>query len=248
MRRSVSLVVCVLASWLSGCEPTASNVPVPAVKKASAASAQPVVIELFQSQGCSSCPPANAALNALADRNDVIALSYAVTYWDKLGWKDKFADPAFTQRQYDYQSALKARSVYTPQIVLNGTKAIVGSGDGELNRAVKAMHPVSATPSIVRVKNGVLIGAGKRATAKTKATVWLVHYDPRTHDVAIRAGENGGRTLPHRNIVRQFIKLGDWTGNEASFKLPAAKNSALKTVILVQSGTAGAILSAKQIG
>ena len=110
--------------------------------------AAPIVIELFQSQGCSSCPPANAALNAIAGRRDVIALSYAVTYWDRLGWKDKFADPAFTQRQYDYKSALKADSVYTPQVVLNGTKAIVGNGDGELSRAVKVTKPVSAVPAI----------------------------------------------------------------------------------------------------
>jgi hypothetical protein len=125
----------------------------------SVASGGPVVIELFQSQGCSSCPPANAALNAIAPRKDVIALSYAVTYWDRLGWKDKFADPAFTQRQYDYKTALGEDSVYTPQVVLNGSKAIVGNGKGELERAVGATRAVSGGPSITLDKGQVSVGS-----------------------------------------------------------------------------------------
>jgi hypothetical protein len=201
-----------------------------------------VVVELFQSQGCSSCPPANAALNAIADRGDVIALSYAVTYWDRLGWKDRFADPAFTQRQYDYKAALKANSVYTPQVVLNGTRAIVGNGQGELARAVAVTDPVSSGPSIAVAGDQIEIGAGKG-----KASIWLIRYDPRFQNVAIGAGENKGRTLPHRNIVRQLVKLGSWSGKAASFTLPAAKIAGLRSVVLVQQGTAGPIMAAKRL-
>ena len=98
----------------------------------------PVVVELYQSQGCSSCPPANAALNAIAERSDVIALSFAVTYWDRLGWKDVFGDPAYTKRQYAYANALGNDGVYTPQVAPNGRRAIVGNRPGELERAVAA--------------------------------------------------------------------------------------------------------------
>ena len=249
MRITMSMLwVCTLCLSLPACDNLANSAPTQPQKMKTVPSDHPIIVELFQSQGCSSCPPANAALNSIADRSDVIALSYAVTYWDRLGWKDKFADPAFTQRQYDYKAALKADSVYTPQVVLNGTKAIVGNGDGELNRAVKSMAPVSAIPSISVGKGSVHIGADIKNASKRNATVWLVRYDPRTHNVAIRAGENGGRTLPHRNIVRQFTKLGNWSGKAADFALPSAKDAALKTVIIVQSGSAGAILSAKQIG
>jgi hypothetical protein len=221
---------------LSSCTDSADGAT-PAVAKGG-----PVVVELFQSQGCSSCPPANAALNAVADRPGVIAISYAVTYWDRLGWKDRFADPAFTQRQYDYRDALGEERTYTPQVVLNGKRAIVGNGKGELDRAVKASQPVAGVPSIGLQKGNVQIGAGAG-----NASVWLIRYDPRTHNVAIGAGENSGRTLPHRNIVREFVKLGRWKGKAASFSLPAAKSEGLRSVILVQQGNAGPILSAKQL-
>jgi hypothetical protein len=227
---------------LNGCSEAASGEATQTQKLAPSSGAGPVVIELFQSQGCSSCPPANAALNAIAPRNDVIALSYAVTYWDRLGWKDKFADPAFTQRQYDYRDALKAGSVYTPQVVLNGSKAIVGNGKGELERAVAATKAISGGPAITAANGQVSIGTGTG-----KATVWLIRYDPRTQNVAVKAGENNGRTLPHRNIVRQLSKLGSWSGKAASFTLPASKDANLRSVILVQQGVAGPIMSAKPL-
>ncbi len=197
----------------------------------------PVLVELFQSQGCSSCPPANAALNKLADRKDVIALSYAVDYWDRLGWKDIFASPATTQRQRDYAAALKGGSVYTPQVVINGTRELVGNGKGELAGAVAGSKGISGGPTVTLSGAKVSIGA-----AKGSGTVWLVRYDPRTHNVAIKRGENGGRTLPHRNIVRELTKLGSWNGRQTSFGLPAAKDTQWNTVVIVQSGKAGAVL------
>jgi hypothetical protein len=206
-----------------------------------ASAANPVVVELFQSQGCSSCPPANAALNAIAGRSDIIALNFSVTYWDRLGWKDIFGDPAYTQRQYDYAHFLGDNNVYTPQIVLNGKRAIVGTKPGELNRAISATAPLRGGPAIDSDGTRANIGAGKGS-----ATIWLVRYDPRIQNVAIRSGENSGKTLPHKNIVRQIDNLGTWNGKAYSFTLSKPHNASWKSVILVQSNS-GAILSAKAI-
>jgi hypothetical protein len=116
--------------------------------KSHATAENPIVVELYQSQGCSSCPPANAAVNAVADKPGVIALSFAVTYWDRLGWKDVFADKAYTQRQYDYAHALGNANVATPQIIINGKKAITGIKQGELARSISASSPIAKGPSI----------------------------------------------------------------------------------------------------
>ncbi len=211
-------------------------------KVAAKAGTGPVVVELYQSQGCSSCPPANAALNAIADRSDVIALSFAVTYWDRLGWKDTFADQAYTNRQYAYSAALKTDTVYTPQVVLNGTTAIVGNGKGELDRAVASAARLGKSPTITADKGSVTIGTGKGS-----ADILLVHYDPRSQLVSIRAGENGGRKLPHKNIVRRLIVLGSWSGKAVSFKLPAKADAAWASAVIVQTKKTGPILAAQRI-
>jgi hypothetical protein len=230
---------------LSGCQqsPTISeeaNAATPSVAKASADN--PVVIELYQSQGCSSCPPANAALNAIADRADLIALNFSVTYWDRLGWKDIFGDKAYTQRQYDYAGALGNANVYTPQMVINGKRAITGNNPGELNRAIAASNPVSGRPSIESENGSVKIGTGSGTAA-----VWLVRYDPRVQNVAVRSGENSGRTLPHKNIVRQLDRLGEWTGKPVQLSLTDSKSAGWKSVILVQRKGGGAIIAARKI-
>jgi hypothetical protein len=223
---------------LAACSGTAESAAPAEKAKAIASSAEaPVVVELFQSQGCSSCPPANAALNKLADRSDVIALSFAVDYWDRLGWKDIYASPATTQRQRDYAATLKGGSVYTPQVVINGTRELVGNGKGELAQAVAASKGISGGPTVSVAGAKASIGA-----AKGSGTVWLIRYDPKTHNVAIRAGENGGRTLPHRNIVRELTKLGSWNGTAVGFDLPAAKDATWKTVVIVQNGKVGEVL------
>jgi len=203
--------------------------------------AHPTVIELYQSQGCSSCPPADAVVNRIADRKDVIALSFAVTYWDDLGWKDSFGSPAFTARQWDYADAAGRGNVATPQVIVNGKEPVLGSREGELNAAI-ARNAVKDGPEITSNGGAVTIGAGKG-----QATVWAVRYDPRTINVAINAGENGGRTIPHRNVVRQLVRIGEWQGKQASFALPAANQSGLKTAILVQHGKGGPILAARNI-
>jgi len=204
--------------------------------------AHPVVIELFQSQGCSSCPPAAANVAALADRPDVLALSFQITYWDQLGWKDTFAQPRFTARQWDYAHALRHDEVFTPQVVVNGRADGVGVDPRELQGLLARADRGDAGPAVALEAGAVRIGA---AAAPAKAAdVWLVRYDPRVLMIPIRAGENGGKTLPHRNVVRQLTRLGGWTGAEARFALPPASDPGLKTAILVQTVGAGPILAA----
>jgi hypothetical protein len=198
-----------------------------------------VVVELFQSQGCSSCPPANANLNALAARPDVLALSWSVTYWDKLGWKDTFAREAFTRRQSAYAKGLGNSQVYTPQVVLNGRQDLVGRNRRELAGAIAAQPklraPVAVSPRSVSIGRG---------TPPRPADVWLVRYDPRVHQVAIKRGENGGKTLPHRNIVRELTRLGGWNGQPASFPIAPPADPAWRTAVLVQASGGGPMLAA----
>jgi hypothetical protein len=197
------------------------------------------VIELFQSQGCSSCPPANANVMALAGRADVLTLSWQVTYWDYLGWKDSFAQPAFTARQHAYASALGHDGVFTPQVVINGRGDVVGTARGEVEQALRRFDRGGNAISVA-------LGAGQVTVAGTSAasSVYLVRYDPRIVQIPIKAGENGGRTLPHRNVVREFALLGKFSGGTHRFTVPASKLAGLKTAVLVQTGVAGPIVAA----
>lgn len=201
----------------------------------------PVVVELFQSQGCSSCPPANANLNALAGRPGVLALSFAVTYWDQLGWKDRFATQANTQRQWDYAKALGHDQVWTPQVIVAGRSDTVGRNAAEIDRLIAAAGPAKDMPQVTLTPTRAAIAQG--AAPRGGADVWLVRYDPRTIEVAIKAGENNGKTLPHRNIVRELVRLGTWTGPAANYVLPAAAPG-LSTAVLVQGSKGGPILAA----
>jgi len=203
----------------------------------------PIVVELFQSQGCSSCPPTNAAFNLIADRADLIPLSFAVTYWDNLGWKDRFAKPAFTQRQRDYAKTLRVGAgVYTPQVVINGARGLVGNKPDELARAIAKSRVIAGGPALTPSAGAVHIGAGTG-----RSTVWLVRYNPKERRVAISAGENDGRTLPHRNVVRALTPLGTWTGAAAQFSLPGAREPGLRGAVLVQDMTSGQIVAATRL-
>jgi hypothetical protein len=205
--------------------------------------AHPVVVELFQSQGCSSCPPANANVMAIADRPDVLALSFAVTYWDSLGWKDTFASPRFTARQWDYAHALGHPNVFTPQVVVNGRRDGVGVDRGELRMLLAAGDRGDGGPTLT-VRGGTLtISAGP----PRPADIWLVRYDPRIVQVPIKRGENGGRTLPHKNIVRELTRLGRWSGGAETVTVPASSDTNLRAAILVQTSGGGPILAAAKI-
>lgn len=200
-----------------------------------------VVVELFQSQGCSSCPPAEANLNAIAGDADVLALSYGVTYWDGLGWKDTFATKAYTDRQWSYAKHHGRSQVWTPQIYIDGQKDLVGSDRGKLDQAIA--QALKHGPALSWQAGTLTVATGKAVGA---CDVWLVRYDPRTINVAIRAGENGGRTLPHRNVVRELVHLGRWNGTANTFRVPAASMSGLSTAALVQVADGGDILSASR--
>lgn len=203
----------------------------------------PVVVELFQSQGCSSCPPANENILALVDRPDLLVLSFGVTYWDHLGWKDTFASRENTQRQYAYANGgLKRRNVATPQVVINGYVDIVGNNRSELVRAISGVKLVSGAPALTL--SGANLSISAAAAPVGGADVWLVRYDPRIVQVPIRAGENGGRTLPHRNVVRELVRVGGWSGKATTFQLPAATDPAYRTAILIQGFSGGPIITA----
>lgn len=240
--KSLALIALPVILAMGACSEQPQIVPeAQAQQSVSAATADtPIVVELYQSQGCSSCPPANAAVNAVADQPGIIALSFAVTYWDRLGWKDVFADKSYTQRQYDYAHALGNPNVYTPQIVINGKTALTGIRKGELSTALRSAKPIADGPKVEILPDAVRIGAGTGT-----ANIWLVSYDPRIQNVAIRSGENSGRTLPHKNIVRSLTKLGVWSGSSTRLKRPMTSQKGLKNVVLVQRQGAGPIIAAK---
>ena len=215
-----------------------ASVSLPAMAMAADA-AHPTVVELFQSQGCSSCPPANANVMALADRPDILTLSWQVTYWDQLGWKDTFGSPAYTARQWDYARALHHSNVFTPQVVVNGRSDGVGVRREELEALLRRGDRGDAGPKIDVAAGRVTITGGP-----AHASVLVVRYDPNILQVPIARGENVGRTLPHRNVVRQLVSLGTWNGGVATFTLPASMQPGLKTAILVQAGPGGPILAA----
>lgn len=204
----------------------------------------PVVIELYQSQGCSSCPPANANLNRVAGDKGILALSFAVTYWDQLGWKDRFARPEYTKRQWDYANTARRGRVYTPQVIVNGKAMMLGGDKAQFARLIDEGGPIMGGPRIDTMGPILVVGPGM---ASTPASVWLVRYDPRERAVAIRAGENGGRTLPHRNIVIELRELGSWSGQEARFAVPPAPDPGLRTAVLIQRGAGGPIIAARKL-
>jgi hypothetical protein len=200
----------------------------------------PTVVELFQSQGCSSCPPANASLIQYSQRPDILALTFAVDYWDRLGWKDTFASPAFTQRQYDYSHALHGSGVYTPQIIVNGRADGVGDEASEMEALARKTDRGASGPEL-RIEGGeVVVGAG--AAPAHGADVWLALYDPRVIDVPVARGENAGRTLAHKNVVRRLVLLGHWSG--AAERLPLPASGGLARAVLVQGAGTGPILAA----
>jgi hypothetical protein len=172
----------------------------------------------------------------------VLALSFGVTYWDDLGWKDTFASPEFTARQWDYAHGLHRSQVGTPQMVVQGRWDTVGQSIDEVDPLIRAARLDGvAAPAIAVTDRAVTIAA---SAGLPPADVWLVRYDPRVVQVPIRRGENEGRTLPQRNVVRQLVKLGRWSGQTETFALPQASDGRLRTAVLLQAGAGGPILSA----
>jgi len=205
---------------------------------------------LFTSQGCSSCPPADALLTELAKRPNVIALSFPVDYWDYLGWKDTLAQPAFAARQRGYAHLRGDRQVYTPQLIVNGKKPCVGSDRAQIEQFIepeKSGHPAFPAEVTVSEEGGrVLV----RVTGESEhpATLWVLPI-LKSQTVEIGRGENGGRRITYANVVRGMTRVGDWNGGEARFEVPlsAARGEADGYVMLLQVSHGpkpGAILGA----
>lgn len=187
-------------------------------------SSGPWAIELFSSQGCSSCPPADRLLGALARRADIVALSYHVDYWDYIGWKDRFATGATTERQRVYARALKQRYVYTPEMVVDGIAHDPGVAIGPIETLLgkaERQSPRRATPQLILPPgNALTIKLAPFKLEKGPADIVFAAYD-RRHSTPVHAGENDGRTIENFNVVRHFEVLSRWDGSAAQWTVAA---------------------------
>ncbi len=206
------------------------------------------VLELFTSQGCSSCPPADAALEQLSKRNDIIALGYHVDYWDYIGWRDNFGDPAFSEYQRAYAKAQGKSGVYTPQLIVNGEKDVVGSHPAEVKNALSSAG--LGVPVTLSAHDGMLDISIAQKPGGGTAAVWLVAYK-KDANVTIERGENKGRTIDYSHIVTKRQILGMWSGKKgAQITLPlpdALGSDSDGAAIIVQrdnKGLPGPILGA----
>ena len=216
---------------------------------AAAAEKNLTVVELYTSQGCSSCPPADAFLGELAKRDDLLALSIHVDYWDYIGWKDRFASPENTKRQRAYASKLGMRYVYTPQMIVQGAAHSTGSDRGKVLALIaKAKKNERVAVKISRAEDGIRIKIAGADTTE-EAAVWLAVFDNK-HETRIRRGENGGRTLSYYNVVRGMKRIGTWSGKPLDIP---TRNIDMSTenrdgcAVILQSLSTGRILGAAKL-
>ncbi len=205
----------------------------------------PVVVELFTSQGCSSCPPADAMLHELAARDGVIALALHVDYWDYIGWKDIFATPEYTARQHAYAQAANSRRVYTPQMIINGQDDVVGSRPMQVMDLLQA-HQSKGTPvnvDMTRNGNRVRITAGQ--ADRGDYVVQLVRYTPQ-ETVSIRRGENAGRELSYAHVVNSWEVIHRWDGARA-LTIDAPASGSDPVVVIIQHARNGPIVGAAEL-
>lgn len=210
-----------------------------------------VVVELFTSQGCSSCPPAEAFLGELAKRGDLLALEQHVDYWDYIGWKDPFALAATTERQRRYNQRFGRGYVYTPQFVADGIVEASGAEPLTVERAIEQARAKTGPRIKVKVRNddtGALYVQLPESDSKVLCDVFLVGFDP-LHMTRVVRGENGGRTLNNYNVVREFRHVGFWSGQSARIELPSLDRGTMRGwAVIVQVEDAGAVLGAARIG
>lgn len=210
----------------------------------------PVVVELFTSQGCYSCPPADKYVGVLKQRENVIALAYHVDYWDYIGWKDPFASPTNTQRQRGYSKAMGLWSIYTPQMVIDGRLEGVGSRTRDISSKISRVGAMSladrvSIPIDVTVSPEAISVQVQGGAAPKGGDIWLVTYDEEK-TTSIPRGENAGKTLTEYNIVRGVWRLGDWRGEPVSTTVEIAhlEGAADKAVVLLQEQGQGPIYGA----
>lgn len=214
--------------------------------------AQPVLVELFTSQGCSSCPPADQLLGELTRRDDVVALSFSIDYWDYIGWHDTLAHHDNTLRQLAYEKTLQSHRIYTPQMVVDGVVDVVGNQRNDVYLAIEKRHDQVAGKrvQVTLEKSGdtirVTVGQGE---TKAPATIWLAHtVSARTVNIA--KGENNGKIVTYHNIVRDFAPVGQWTGAPVAIAVPAkgTRGDAIDGVaVWVQMGENGPVSGAAQL-
>lgn len=204
----------------------------------------PVVVELFTSQGCSSCPPADAIFRELAGREDVIALALHVDYWDYIGWKDPFGHPDHAERQKAYAAAGQRRSIYTPEMVVNGTTDIVGAKPMKLSEAIAehARQPVAVSLDLLREGDKLRISASAAGAIAGPVTVYLLRYTPES-ETKIKRGENAGHTYSYTNIVEGLTELGSWDA-VAPLEMQTSVSGLKPVVVLLQQHNSGPILAA----
>jgi hypothetical protein len=202
------------------------------------------VVELFTSQGCSSCPPADRLIGELARDPSIIALSMPIDYWDYLGWKDTLADSRFSARQKAYSLMRGDRDVYTPQVVVNGSEHVIGSDRAGIEGAIRNTRktdgvmsvPVSMTLTGKQIN--VSVAAGTRGPAVMHGEVWIGSISKEV-PISIGRGENRGRELTYYNVVRNLLKVGDWNGSSGSWTVPLeniSRDGVDGAVVYVQDG------------
>ncbi|MHB8529105.1 MAG: DUF1223 domain-containing protein [Caulobacteraceae bacterium] len=202
------------------------------------------MVELFTAQGCSPCLRVGEFVDQMADRPGLIVLTWSVDYWDYLGWKDTFAEPEFTERQRAYDRRFGLRDVFTPQVIVDGEFQGSGAKPGHIQAMIDRAQETRTDPPQMQFLPGgrVAVGSGRRP--RGGGEVWLIRFDPREQDVEIKAGDNRGRTLPERNVVRQLVRLGRWQGRPVVFRAPAAGEEGLASLVLLQGMHGGRILGA----
>ncbi|MDP3658666.1 thioredoxin family protein [Phenylobacterium sp.] len=212
------------------------------VSPAAAWARPPVVVELYTAQGCASCAAANAYVGKLAEKPGVLPLTFSVDYWDYLGWPDSFARPEFALRQQAYVKRLDLREPYTPQVVIDGR---VQAGGQQTERIDKLLREAASAPlhsPDMRFIGRARVDVGQGRAPRGGGEVWLIRYDRREQDVEVTKGDSRGQTVPHRNVVRQAVRLGAWRGRPTAYRLPKSPQKDLASVVLLQAGEGGAIL------
>ena len=203
------------------------------------------VVELFTSQGCSSCPPADKILGELAKDPSVIALSLPIDYWDYLGWKDTLADSRFSARQKAYSHMRGDRDVYTPQVVVNGAAHVIGSDRARIEGAIKdtgktdKVMSLPVTMSLSGKQLTVSVAAARDANTPMRGEIWLCSIS-KAVPIAIGRGENSGREVIYHNVVRNLLKVGDWNGSPGSWSVPldsVMRDGIDAAAVLVQDGS-----------
>lgn len=210
------------------------------------------LLELFTSQGCSSCPTADALLRSYAERPGIVALSLPVDYWDYLGWKDTLASPKFTNRQRAYADERGDGRVYTPQVVVNGLVHVVGSRKDEIDGALAETEKRLAPDRVELAAHSdgktitIEAGAAQPASRMKGGTIWLAVVQPSV-EVEIRRGENRGKKVTYANVVRDLTPVGMWSDNPTRIELQASavlQNEEQRCAVLLQQGTVGGVVAA----